>query len=99
MGYDVCFYSTGESAQTPVVNISYSYNTFYKAFDLPRCHGKTGEMLIKPLEEGMAELERMYHNLNLTKNLLNATPGNYHQYLKLLHSYAKAHPTWVLSVD
>ena len=99
MGYDVYFKSTPESAQTLVLTISYSYNAYYKAFDLPRYRGKRAEEVIPALETGMKELERVYHNLSVTKNTLNATPGNYHQYLTLLLHYAKAHPSWILCVD
>ncbi len=99
MGYDVFFTSTAESAQTPVLNFSYSFNTYYRYFDLPHYRGKLAKEMIEPLKHGISELERVYHTLAASKNELNATPGNYHAYLKVLLSYANVHPLWIFHCD
>jgi len=99
MGYNVYFTSTAESAQTPVLNFSYSFNAFYRYFDLPRYRGKPASELIAPLKSGIKELERVHYILESTKNTLNATPGNYYAYLKLLLSYATTHPTWTFHCE
>jgi hypothetical protein len=51
------------------------------------------------LKHGISELERVYHTLAASKNELNATPGNYHAYLKVLLSYANVHPLWIFHCD
>ncbi len=99
MGYDIFFTSVAESAQTVKMNISYSFNAFYRYFDMPRYRGKTAVEMIAPLEAGIAELKRVFHNLEITKDPLKATPGNYHQFLTYILHTAKMHPTWIFHCD
>lgn len=99
MGYDVYFTCAAESAQTPVLNFSYSFNTFYRYFDLPHYCNKPAAEMLESLKRGIAELERVCHTLTPSKNELNATPGNYHAFLKVLLSYATMHPSWTFHCD
>ncbi len=99
MGYDIYFTSVADSAQTPKIHISYNYNHFYVFFNLPHYRGKSAVEMVVPLKHGISELERLHHSLLTTKDQLNATPGNYHSYLKFLLSYAKAHPAWVFHCE
>ena len=99
MGYDVFFTSVEEAAQTPKMDISYGFNAFYRYFDLPRYRGKPASDMIAPLESGIAELKRVFHSLETTKDPLKPTPGNYSAYLTYLLSAAKAHPTWIFHCD
>ena len=99
MGYDVFFTSTTDSAQTPKFHFSYSFNAFYRYFDLPHYRNKPAAEMIEPLKRGIAELERVYHTLTASKNELTPTPGNYHAYLKVVLSYATMHPTWTFHCD
>jgi len=99
MGYDVYFTSTTESSQTPVLVFSYGFNMYYSYFNLPHYRGKLASEIVTPLKHGIAELERIHHTLTPSKNELNATPGNYHAYLKVLLSFATAHPTWTFHCD
>ena len=99
MGHDVYFQSPDEKANTPVINASYSFNSFYYIFNLTNYNGKTGEALYTPLTDAIATMYRSYTDLAPSKDAFKAIPGNYLMFLKLLQSYAKQHPTWIFHAE
>lgn len=99
MGYHIYFTSASESAQTPKIHISYNYNAFNKFFDIQLYRTKQAAEMVEPLKHGLSELRRIHYSLPVTKDQLSATPGNYHTYLTLLLSYARAHPTWTFHCE
>ncbi len=94
MGHDIYFQNSDGTMQTPIISMSYSYNAFYYVFNPTVYAGKTGEELQQPLKTSIAAMKRMYHSLTESKDPLKALPGNYVQFLTLIESYAKQHPTW-----
>jgi hypothetical protein len=99
MGHDIYFFDPETSDRTAAIQVSYSFNCFYSAFN-PTVHDKKkARDVIEPLKAAIAYMLRAYPLQQESKDPLKAVPGNYVQFLKLMLSYATKHPDWNFYCD
>ena len=99
MGHGIYFFDAETSARSVAIQLSYSYNCFYNAFN-PTVHTKKkARELVEPLKAAIAYMLRHYPSQTESKDPFKPVPGNYVQLLKLILSYAEKHPSWTFCCD
>ncbi len=99
MGFTVCFVDPETKAQTAKTDISYHYNQFRDAFDVPDANKTAGADLVKRLDRALLVLAAKHPIRSSSRDLLKASAGNFEQILNALKAEASAHPSWIFQVE